>query len=177
MSFITSGLTTAIIVGVVSTVPLLIKRNSRTGKTQKNDKGEKSVDLFKPIFWIFYPICAAFMVLGLYVTISENELVAGIILLSIGAILLIPFIILHLSKTSVDWTSEFIVGAKSGVSIKRHKILWRDTVSAKYHANHTMEIKDKFGKKVFCSVYHKGWPEIIEDLRRIRPDIDTSDFD
>ena len=120
---------------------------------------------------------AAFTIVGLLVYLFSDEPIAGIVFGVLGLVLIIPAILLTFVDTTVNWSSEYICGAKSGVSIKKNRILWDDVEFVKYHPNHTIQIKDKSGSSVLLSVYYNGWKEIIGDLRAIRPDIDTSDFD
>jgi len=87
------------------------------------------------------------------------------------------FIYWSLYGKSVEWSTKYIEGAKSGSSFKKNRIYWDDIVSVKRHPNQSFSIKDKGGKSVYWSMLYAGWEELIDDLRRFRPDIDTSDFD
>lgn len=120
---------------------------------------------------------ALFTILGVLVYFFSSEPIGGIIFIVLGLIFLLPMMAIQIVNTSVNWTSEYVHGAKSGVSLRKNKILWTDVIEAKLLPNQTIQVKDKFCRKVVWSVYHKGWFEIIDDLRHIKPDIDTSDFD
>ncbi len=177
MALITSALTSAIVVAAVSVIPALFSRKSKSVKAKIKENGEKYIELSSFVFWIIYGGGAAFTIVGLLVYLFSDEPIAGIIFGVLGLVLIVPSILLTFVDTTVNWSSEYICGAKSGVSIKKNKILWDDVVLAKYHPNHTIQIKDNLGKNVVLSVYYNGWNEVIGDLRAIRPDIDTSDFD
>jgi len=177
MGLITSGITFAIIGFAVSAVPALFSRKSKLVKAKTKANGEKYIDYSSFVFWVIYGSAALFSLIGLLVYLFSNEPVAGIIFIALGLIFLLPMGIIQFVDTSINWTSDYICGARSGVSLKKHLILWDDVVLAKLHPNQTIQLKDKFGKSVHWSVYHNGWYEIIEDLRLIRPDIDTSDFE
>lgn len=177
MALITSAFTSAIVVAAVSAVPALFRRKSKSVKAKTKENGEKYIELSSFVFWIIYGCGAFFTVLSVLIYLFTNEPFAGIVFGVFGLILIIPAILLTFADTTVNWSSEYIHGAKSGVSIKKNRILWDDVVFVKYHPNHTIQIKDKLGNSVFWSVYYNGWKEIIGDLKAIRPDVDTSDFD
>lgn len=177
MALITSAFTSAIVIAAVSAVPALFSRKSKSVKAKTKENGEKYIEYSSFIFWIIYGGGALFTVLGVLIYLFSNEPIAGIIFGVLGLVLIIPAILLTFVDTTVNWSPEYICGAKSGVSIKKNRILLSDVEFVKYHPNHTIQIKGKSGNNVFWSVYHNGWNEIIGDLRAIRPDIDTSDFD
>lgn len=177
MALITSAFTSAIIIAAVTAVPALFKRKSKLVKAKTKENGEKYIEYSSFIFWMVYCSGASFTILGVLVYLFSDEPVAGIIFIVLGLIFVLPTAFLQFVDTSVNWTDKYICGAKSGVSIKKNRILWNNVEMINYHPNHTIQIKDKSGESVFWSIYHNGWYEIIDDLRRIRPDIDTSDFD
>lgn len=177
MAFISGVFTSAMVVAAVSVIPAIFSRKSKLAKAKSKENGEKYIELSKFVFWLIYGVGISFTILGVFVYVFSEEPIAGVGFISMGFVFLLPTAFLHFVDTSVSWTSEFISGAKSGVSIKKNSVFWNDIVMAKYHANHTIQLKDKLGKSVFWTVYHNGWHEIIDDLRLIRPDIDTSDFD
>ena len=177
MALITSAFTSAIVIASVTAIPALYRRKSKLVKASTNENGEKYIEYSNFVFWIIYGGGASLTILGVLIYLLSNEPVAGIISILMGLIFLLPTVVLQFVDTSVNWSSVYICSARSGVSLKKNRILWDDVVLAKYHPNHTIQIKDKSGKSVYWSVYHNGWHEIINDLRRIRPDIDTSNFD
>ncbi|GGX65684.1 hypothetical protein GCM10011309_14930 [Litorimonas cladophorae] len=177
MALISSVFTSAIIIATVSAFPAFFGRKSKLAKVKFQESGEKYIELSKFLFWLIYGVGASFTILGVFVYLFSEEPIAGVGFTIMGLVFLVLTAFLQFIDTSVSWTSEIISGAKSGVSIKKNSIFWNDIVMAKYHANHTIQLKDKLGKSVFWTVYHNGWHEIIDDLRLIRPDIDTSDFD
>lgn len=177
MALITSVVTSAIIGVAVTTIPALFSRKSRLVKAKAKNNGEKFIKYSSFVFWVIYGGGALFSILGVLVYFLSEEPVAGIIFIILGLVFLLPMAVMQFFDTSVNWSSEYICGARSGVSLRKNCILWDDVDFAKFHPYQTIQLKDKSGKSVFWSVYHNGWYEIIEDLRRIRPDIDTSDFD
>lgn len=177
MAIGTSALTTIIVVTVVTAIPAFLMRKPKPVKVKVNESGEKCIDLSPDFFWLTYPTASLFLILGVYVFLFTDEPWAGIGFLAMGLIFILSTAALHALDTSVNWTSEYINGARSGGSVKKNKLFWDDVVSAKSLTNETFQLQDKLGKSVHWSVYQTGWYEIIEDLRRIRPDIDTSDFD
>ena len=177
MAIISNAITMAIVAADVTTIPILISRSTKSTKLKTKENGEKSIDAGKFIYFLVYGFSALFIVLGLWVGLFADSPIAGIIFIALGLIIVIPMAVFQFADTSVDWSNVYLIGAKSGMSIKKNHILWENVVSAKLHPNQTIQIKDKSGKSVFWSVYYLGWHEIIEDLRRIRPDIDTSDFE
>lgn len=177
MALIASAFTSAIVIAAVSVIPGLFSRKSKSIKAKIKGNGEKYIELSSFVFWVIYGGGAAFTIVGLLVYLFSDEPIAGIIFGVLGLVLIVPAILLTFVDTTVNWSPEYICGAKSGVSIKKNRILWDDVELAKYHPNHTIQIKDKSGNSVVFSVYHNGWNEVIGDLRAIRPDIDTSNFD
>ena len=174
---VTNAVTMFLVVVAVTVLPRLISRRPKTLKTTTKESGEKSIDVPKLLYWLIYVGALLFCILGIWVYLFSDEPIAGMGFIILCLIFIIPIAIFHFADTSVDWSDEFISGAKSGVSLKKNRIFWDDVVSAKFHPNQTIQIKDKSSKSVFWSVYYVGWYEIIVDLRRIRPDIDTSDFE
>ncbi len=177
MALISSALTSAIVAFAVTAVPILFSRKSKRVKVKASNSGEKTIDYASFVFWVIYGGGALFSIIGVLVYWLSDEPIAGIVFLVLGLILLIPALLLQFVDTSVNWSSESISGAKSGVSLKKNRILWKDIISVKSHPNQTIELKDSAGKSVVWSVYYNGWYEIISDLRRLRPDIDTSNFE
>lgn len=177
MALITSAFTSAIVIVSVTAIPALFRRKSKLVKASTKENGEKYIELSNFVFWIIYGCGASFTVLGVLAYLLSSEPIAGIMFILMGLILLLPTVVLQFVDTAVNWSSVYICGARSGMSYKKNRILWDDVVLIKYHPNHTIQIKDKSGKSIYWSVYHNGWHEIINDLRRIRPDIDTSNFD
>lgn len=176
MSFL-SGLSTMAIVAVSVTVIFKVMENgTKPAKVKINENGEKTSDIHPFIYWFTYGASSFFALVGLGVLLFTDEPFAGLGGIAMGFIFFLPIAILHRGDTSVEWTDEYITGAKRAGSFKKHRILWSDVVSATFHKDKTIQIKDKFGKSVFSSVFEKGWYEIIEDLRRLRPDINTDDF-
>ena len=176
MALITSAFTSAIVIAAVSVIPALFSRKSKSVKAKTKENGEKYIELSSFVFWVIYGGGAVFTIVGLLVYLFSDEPEAGIISGVLGLVLIMPAILLTFVDTTVNWSSKYICGAKSGVSIKKNRILWEDVEFVKYHPNNTIQIKDKTGNSVFWSVYYNGWSEVISDLRAIRPDIDTSDF-
>ena len=177
MALITSALTSAIVAFAVTSVPILFSRKSKRVKVKASDNGEKTIDYASFVFWVIYGAGAILSTIGVLVYWLSDEPIAGIIFVALGLILLLPALLLQFVDTSVNWSSEYISGAKSGFSLKKNRILWEDIVSVVFHPNQTIELKDSAGKSVVWSVYYDGWYEIISDLRRLRSDIDTSDFE
>ena len=177
MALITSAFTSAIVMAAVTAIPVLFSRKSKTLKAKTKENEEKYIELSSFVFWIIYGGCVVFTIAGLLIYLFSDEPIAGIMFGVLGLVLIMPAILLTFVDTTVNWSSKYICGAKSGVSIKKNQILWDEVEFIKNHPNHTIQIKDKSGKSVFFSVYYNGWNEVISDLRAIRPDIDTSDFD
>lgn len=177
MALITSALTSAIVAFAVTSVPILFSRKSKRVKVKASYNGEKTIDYASFVFWVIYGGGAIFSTIGVLVYWLSDEPIAGIIFLVLGLILLLPTLLLQFVDTSINWSSEYISGAKSGVSLKKNRILWEDIVSVESHPNQTIELKDSAGKSVVWSVYYNGWHEIITDLQRLRPDIDTSSLE
>ena len=177
MTLITSAFTSAIVAFAVTAVPILFSRKSKRFKVKASDNGEKTIDYASFLFWVTYGSGALFSITGILVYWLSDEPIAGIIILAMGLILLFPTLLLQFVDTTVNWSPEYIQGAKSGVSLKKNRILWKDIISIKAHPNQTIELKNKAGESVFWSVYYNGWHEIVPDLRPLRPNIDTSDFD
>jgi len=177
MALITSALTSAIVAFAVTSMPILFSRKSKRVKVKASNNGEKTIDYASFVFWVIYGGGALFSLIGVLDYWLSDDPIAGIIFWVMGLILLLPALLLQFIDTSVNWSSEYISGAKSGVSLKKNRILWEDIISVKSHPNQTIELKDAAGKSVVWSVYYNGWHEIISDLRRLRPDIDTTDFE
>lgn len=177
MSLITSALTSAIIAFAVSTVPILIGRRTKLAKAKRKENGDKTIDYASSVFGMIYGGGALFTILGVLVYFFSNEPIAGIMFIVMGLIFLLPIMVIQIVDTSLNWTSDYIEGARSGVSLRKNKLSWDDIIQVKHLPNQTIQVKDKSDRKVVWSVYHKGWHEIIDDLQHIRPDIDTSDFD
>lgn len=177
MSLITSALTSAIIAFAVSTAPILIGRRTKLAKAKRKENGEKTIDYASSVFGMIYGVGALLTILGVLVYFFSGDPIAGIIFIVMGLIFLLPMMVIQIVDTSVNWTSEYVHGAKSGTGLRKNRVLWTDAIEANLLPNQTIQIKDKYGRKVVWSVYHKGWHEIIDDLRHIRPDFDTSDFD
>ena len=177
MALITSAFTSVIIIAAVSVIPALFRRKSKTIKARTKENGEKYIDYASFVFWFIYGVGALFSILGILVYLFSDEPLAGIAFVVMGLIFFIPVLFLQFTDTTVNWTSDYICGAMSAYRFKKNRILWENIVTAQYHANHTLQLKDASGKSVFWSVYHNGWHAVIDDLRRIRPDIDATDFD
>ena len=177
MSLIASTFTSAIIILAVTVVPLIFSRRSKLAKAKMKDNGEKYIDYSNFIFWVIYGGGSIFFVLGVLVYLFSDEPIAGIIFIIMGLIFLLPMVFVQVADTTINWTSDYICGPKSSMRLKKNRIFWDDITSLVAHPNQTIQLKDKFGKSVYWSVYFNGWYEVIQDLRRIRPDIDTSDFD
>lgn len=177
MALITSTFTSAIVIAAVSVVPALFSRKSKSVKAKTKENGEKCIDLSSFFFWIIYGGGAAFTIIGLLVYLFSDEPIAGISFGVLGLVFIMTAFLFTFVDTTVNWSSKYICGAKSGVSLKKNRILWDEVEFVKYHPNQTIQIKGTAGNSVVWSVYYNGWNEIIEDLRAIRPDIETSDFD
>ena len=177
MAFTTSALTFFIIGLAVTALPTLFMRKSKMVAAKTKDNGEKYIDYSNFVFWFIYGCGVSFIVIGALVFLFSDEPGAGIGFVALGLIFLIPTLILQLCDTTINWSPEYICGAKSGTRLKKNTILWPDVILVKLHPNKTIQLQDKSGKNIYWSIYHNGWYRIIEDLRLLRPDIDTSDFD
>lgn len=177
MALISSALTTSIIIIAVSGAPLLFKRWSKKAEAKRKENGEKYIDYSNVIIGFIYGIGALFVGVGVFVYFFSDEPWAGIGFIAMGLILLIPALICQALDTTINWSPDYICGAKSSMCLKKNTLLWADIVFVKLHPTQMIQLQDKSGKSIYWSVYHSGWYRVIEELRRIRPDIDTSDFD
>lgn len=177
MALITNAITSTIVAAAITVIPALFRRKSSSIKAKTSENGEKFIDYSKFVFWFLYGSGATFTILGILVYLLSDNLFAGMVFIIIGIAILLPSVLPIFANTTITWSTQYICGPKSGWHLKKHSILWQDVELAKYHPNHTVQIKDKSGRSVFWSVYYNGWHEIISDLRLLRPDIDTSDFD
>ena len=177
MTLLISAITFAIIVLAISMTPVLISRKTKLVEARRNEKGEKTIDYSHSIFWFIYVGGALFSIIGALVYLFSEDAIGGSILFVMGLIFILPMAIIQFADTSINWSHEYIRGAKSGVRLKKNLILWDDVEWVKFHSNNTIQVKDTFGKSVYWTVYHNDWKAIIKDLRRIRPDIDLSDFE
>jgi len=176
MAFISSAFTMAIIATAVTILPKLLGRKTKSAKSKISKNGVKSIDLANFVLWGLYGVSSLFLFVGIGVYLFTDEPWAGIAFIMMGLVFLFLTAIIHFADTSVEWTTEYISGAKSGTSFKKNRLLWDDVISANFLPNQTIKISDTSGKNIFLSVYQNGWHEIIEDLRHIRPDISTCDF-
>jgi len=174
---VTDWLTMAIVMGVVTYLPLLVLRKTRHVKAKAKACGEKYIDISQFFFWFVYLGGSGFSIVGVSVFLFTDEAGAGLGFIAMGLLFILSAAIIFVLDTSVSWTLDYIYGARSGSTVKKHKIYWDDIISFKVLPNQTFQLQDKSGKSVHWSVYQAGWYEIIEDLRRLRPDIDTSDLD
>lgn len=177
MGFVTGASTMAIVVAAVTVLPKLIGRITKSAKAKINENGEKSIDVTNLLYWMLYGGASLSPIVGIGVYLFTDEPLAGIGFIILGLVFILPTAILQFADTSVDWTNEYISGARTGASLKKNRILWSDVESATFHPNLSIEITDRFGKSVFLSVFQSGWYEFIEDLRHIRPDIEADDFE
>ncbi|WP_026941712.1 hypothetical protein [Hellea balneolensis] len=177
MATVSAIFTSAIVAAAVSVIPAFLSRKTANIKAKSLESGEKYIELSKYLFWFVYTASTLFIVLGALVCLFTDEPITGVGFIFMGFVFFLPMAILQSIDTSINWTSEYINGAKSGSSLKKNKILWKDISLAKLHPNYTLQLKDKSGKSVVWSIYHSGWREIIDDLRLIRPDIEIGDFD
>lgn len=169
--------TSILIVSVVTIFPAFLMRRSKRVKAKSKACGEKFIDISPFFFLLIYGVGGAFAALGVWVLLNTDEPGAGVGFIGMGLVFVVSAGLLNLLDTSVTWTGEYIRGAKSGVSIKKNTILWKDVASVKCLPNKTFQLEDKFGKRIHWSPYQTGWFDIIADLRRFKPDVDTSDFD
>lgn len=177
MALFSNAFTSTIIIAAVTAIPALFRGKSKKIAAKRKENGEKYIEYSSFVFWVIYGGGASFSIIGVLVYLFSDEPRAGIIFIVLGLIFLLPMALLQFFDTSVNWTKDYICGAKSGIRLKKNCVFWKDVESIKYQPNHTIQVKDKSGKSVFWSVYHNGWHEIIDDLRHIRPDIDLSDFE
>lgn len=176
MALLTTAISTAIAIAAVAAFPALYRRQTKFARAKTTNDGNNYIDYSNFVFWMIYAISGIFIALGVGVYMFSDEPYAGIFFIVLGLTFLLPTLLLKRADTSVSWTSKYITGAKSGYSLKKNRILWSDIVSAKYHANHTIQIIDILGKSVFWSIYYQGWHEIISELQRRRPDIQIENF-
>jgi len=177
MSFLESALTMGAVVLAVNLLPKVVGRKAKSTQARIKDNGDKSIDVNKFIYWGIYTVAGLFIFLGVWVYFSTDEPIAGLGFIFMGLVFILPMALLQFADTSVDWSPEYIWGAKSGFNIKKNKVYWDDIVSVIFHPNYSIQVKDKSEKSVYWSVYYSGWYEIVEDLRALRPDLDFSDFD
>jgi len=167
-----SGLVAAVVV----VIPIFLMRKTKHLRSKAKACGEKYIDISPVFFWSGYLLGSLLSIVGIYGYLFTDEAWASIGLLGMGFIFTLASVALQGFDTSVNWTSEYICGAKSGLRFKKNTIFWDDIILFKTLPNNTFQLQDKLGNSVHWSVYQTGWYEIIEHLRRIRPDIDTSDY-
>lgn len=161
----------------VAAFPALFSLKSRSAKAKSTKNDELYIDYSQFIFGFIYLVGIALMALGLLIYFYDDAAGLSITLILFGLAFCFFTAFLQLADTTVRWTEEYLCGPKSGYSIKKEKLLWKDISGIKHNANHTLHVHDKAGKKVVWSVYYSGWHQIIEELRRQRPNVDTSNFD
>ena len=119
MALITSAFTSAIVIAAVTAIPALFRRKSKLVKANTKKNGEKYIEYSNFVFWVIYGIGAAFTILGVLIYFLLSEPITGIIFILMGLVFLLPTVVLQFVDTSVNWSSEYICGAKSGMSIKK----------------------------------------------------------